>query len=118
MADEHDRLAVRAHLAEGGETRLLELLVADGEHLVEELARVLAVGGSLLFSVPAGRPRVYFNAHHTPEQILQYFDQLELAEFSVVNDRYELIHDAGLDEAAALTYGCGLFRFQRTSSET
>ena len=30
---------------------------------ISELARVVAVGGSLYFGQPVGRPQVYFNAH-------------------------------------------------------
>lgn len=80
-----------------------------------ELGRVLAAGGTLLFSLPVGRPRVCFNAHrvHTPAQILEYFADIELEEFSVVDDEYALVRDADLDRAAQLTYGCGLFRFRR-----
>ena len=78
-----------------------------------ELARVLAPGGILLFSLPVGRPRVCFNAHrvHTPAQIVDYFSGLELLEFSLVDDTYTLVHDADLSVAASLSYGCGLFRF-------
>ena len=80
-----------------------------------ELARVLAPGGSLLFSLPVGRPRVCFNAHrvHAPNQIAMYFDELELVEFSVVDDAYTLERNSDLDRAASLNYGCGLFRFRR-----
>lgn len=37
-----------------------------------ELARVLASGGDLFFSVPVGRPRTCFNAHriHSPGQVI------------------------------------------------
>jgi hypothetical protein len=80
-----------------------------------ELDRVLAPGGTLLFSLPVGRPRVCFNAHrvHAPAQILDYFDDLELLEFSVVDDEYTLIRDADPAAAERLSYGCGLFRFTR-----
>ena len=81
-----------------------------------ELGRVLAAGGTLLFSLPVGRARVCFNAHrvHTPAQVLEYFAGLELEEFSVVDDEYALVRDADLSRAARLTYGCGLFRFRRS----
>src|SRR5437764_429480 len=36
VADEDDRLAVAAEAVEGGEALLLEALVADSEHLVEQ----------------------------------------------------------------------------------
>jgi hypothetical protein len=86
------------------------------ERACVELGRILAVGGTLLFSLPVGRAHVCFNAHrvHTPAQIVDYFASLELEEFSVVDDEYALVRDADLDRAAQLTYGCGLFRFRRT----
>ena len=108
------------HVAEHvGLGRYGDDLTPFGTHLAcRELARVLAPGGSLLFSLPVGRPRVCFNAHriHTPAQICRYFDGLELSEFSVVDDQYNLVRDADLGEAADLTYGCGLFRFRRPES--
>ncbi|MEK7072348.1 MAG: DUF268 domain-containing protein, partial [Patescibacteria group bacterium] len=42
---------------------------------IEELIRVTAVGGSLLFVVPVGKPKIEFNAHriYSYEQISEYF---------------------------------------------
>ncbi len=49
-----------------------------------ELARCLAPGGHLYFSLPVGKTRLCFNAHriHPPRRILQYFSDLNLVEFS------------------------------------
>jgi SAM-dependent methyltransferase len=76
-----------------------------------ELARVLAPGGSLFFSLPVGRPRVCFNAHriHAPSQILDYFPGLELAEFSAVNDQDRLLLRIRPEDVADADYACGLF---------
>lgn len=105
------------HVAEHvGLGRYGDELAPDGTaRACAELARILAPGGTLLFSVPVGRPRVCFNAHrvHTPAQMVRYFMDLELDEFSVVDDHYELVNDADVDRAAVLNYGCGLFRFRR-----
>lgn len=80
-----------------------------------ELARVLAPGGNLYFSVPVGKPRVCFNAHriHSPEQILDYFDELELAEFSAVGDDRVFYLRADLRMFAQSQYACGLFWFRK-----
>ncbi len=93
-----------------------ELDPAGTRRACAELARVLAPGGDLLFSVPVGRPRVCFNAHriHTPQQICSYFRALELTEFSVVDDHYRLRLHASRERAAELEYGCGLFHFRRS----
>ena len=52
--------------------------------------RVLAPGGSLLFSLPVGRPRVCFNAHrvHAPTRSWRTSTGSSLDEFSVVDDAY------------------------------
>lgn len=80
-----------------------------------ELSRVLALGGTLYFSLPIGRERTEFNAHrvHRPSTILNYFAGLKLVEFSAVADNRRYIRNAdikGYDEAF---YACGLFRFTK-----
>lgn len=101
------------HVAEHiGLGRYGDRLDVDGtRRACAELARILASGGRLFFSVPVGRSRVCFNAHriHTPMQILDYFPTLRLEEFSVVGDDHRLVRDANLRDAATLEYGCGLF---------
>lgn len=80
-----------------------------------ELARVLAPGGHLFFSIPVGRPRVCFNAHriHSPTQILRYFEGLTLVEFSAVDDQGELLMDIRPDQMEGAEYACGLFWLRR-----
>jgi SAM-dependent methyltransferase len=93
---------------------------------MSELCRVLAPGGSLLFVVPVGRPRVQFNAHriYAFEQVRQAFDGLELVEFALVPDRAyaeahaestgaALIANATKEQSDAQRYGCGCFWFRR-----
>ena len=77
-----------------------------------ELARVLAPGGQLLFSLPVGRPRVEFNAHrvHDPREVRSWFDGLELVEFAGVDDAQVFRRHRSLDELAGSTYACGMFQ--------
>jgi SAM-dependent methyltransferase len=79
---------------------------------IRELVRVLAPGGVLYFSTPIGQERLEFDAHRvfTPTSILDAFAGLELAEFSIVDDRGNLVPDA--DPARFDGWYCaGLFRF-------
>lgn len=85
-----------------------------------ELARVLAPGGNLFFSLPVGRPRVCFNAHrvHAPRQILEYFRGLELVELSGVMEPTRagpgaFVRDAPIEALEDQSYACGLFWFRK-----
>ncbi len=80
-----------------------------------ELQRVLMPGGQLLFSLPVGRPRVCFNAHriHDPCDVVEMFDELQLIEFSGVDDDGLFRHDRGPGELAGARYACGMYRFVR-----
>ena len=79
-----------------------------------ELQRILAPGGSLLLSLPVGRPRVCFDAHrvHDPRAIVAWMDSVELSEFAAVDDDGRLRLDVSLSDVAQLRYGCGLFHFR------
>jgi SAM-dependent methyltransferase len=83
-----------------------------------ELKRVLAPSGSLFLSMPVGVPRVDFNAHrvHDPQDIADLMDDLELVEFSAVDDDGHLRLAASLSDTAKLRYGCGLFWFRRRNA--
>lgn len=66
----------------------------QGTHLaLLELQRVLAPGGTLLFSMPVGRERVEFNAQRiwNPLRVPGVLNELEIIEFSTVNDRGEFL---------------------------
>jgi len=80
-----------------------------------ELQRVVAPGGQLLFGGPVGRPRVCFNAHrvHSPHDVVAMFSELQLVEFSGVDDRGTFSRHRTLDELEGAQYGCGMFRFVR-----
>ncbi|MBS1160447.1 MAG: hypothetical protein H6R15_2866 [Proteobacteria bacterium] len=81
----------------------------------QELKRVLAPGGNLYFALPIGKPRVCFNAHrvHSPDQILEYFSDLKLVEFSFVNDQGNFLQNVSPADARNAKYGCGLFQFTK-----
>jgi SAM-dependent methyltransferase len=94
-------------------------LDAEGDlAAMNELKRVVAPGGDLLFVVPVGRPRVVFNAHriYGPGHVLDAFAGMKLEEFALIPDgRFGrgLVIDpkpAFVDEQ---NYGCGCFWFRR-----
>ena len=105
------------HVAEHvGLGRYGDMLDPHGtEQAIRELARVLAPGGRLHFSVPVGRPRVCFNAHriHSPQQILHSFCDLELVQFAGVNDGGTYRREMDPSDLADATYACGLFHFTK-----
>ncbi len=105
------------HVAEHiGLGRYGDPLDAEGtQKAARELARVLAPGGRLLFSVPIGRPRIEFNAHriHSATQILDYFGSLKLVDFSGVDDRGIFKKRRDIGELDNCEYGCGFFIFSK-----
>jgi len=82
-----------------------------------ELRRVLAPRGNLYFALPVGKPRICFNAHriHAPGTIIEYFEGLELVEFSGVHDDGRYVERVSLDAFKDGEYACGLFWFRRYS---
>ena len=80
-----------------------------------ELAKLLKTGGLLYVSVPIGRERICFNAHRVfnPETIVKYFHNLELLDFSLVNDNKNFIEHADYKQFDHLEYGCGMFIFTK-----
>lgn len=80
-----------------------------------ELSRVLAPGGFLYFSLPVGKPRVCFNAHriHSPEQILNYFRNLQLVSLSGIDDDNTYHEHISIEQLSSMNYGCGLFVFTK-----
>jgi SAM-dependent methyltransferase len=83
---------------------------------IKELKRVLAHGGSLLFVVPIGRPKIAFNAHriYSYKQIRGYFNDMVLKEFSMVPDDFKetgMIYNASEELADQQEWGCGCFWF-------
>lgn len=85
---------------------------------MDELARVLAVNGNLLFVVPVGTPRIEFNAHrvYAYETIINNFNQLTLKEFTLIPDDFEktgYITNPALDIINKQVWGCGCFWFTK-----
>ncbi|MCL4352877.1 MAG: glycosyltransferase [Patescibacteria group bacterium] len=90
---------------------------------ISELKRVLAYGGSLLFVVPIGRPRVLFNAHriYSLNQVISYFPDLELKEFSLVPDDYDrlgMVDNPSEEFCNQQDYACGCFWFTKRELKT
>lgn len=86
----------------------------DGDlKAIAELKRVLR--GDLLFVVPVGNPQLKFNAHriYSYSQVMSYFEDLELVEFSLIPDVGEIIANATESTADEQKYGCGCFWFRK-----
>ncbi|MEW6665501.1 MAG: DUF268 domain-containing protein [Thermodesulfobacteriota bacterium] len=85
---------------------------------IDELIRVTANGGLLLFVVPLGRRKLMFNAHriYSYEDIIQYFGGLELIDFSLIPEDEKdggLVMNAEANLVGRQTYGCGCFWFRK-----
>ena len=85
---------------------------------ISELIRVLAPGGTLLFVVPMGKPKVRFNAHriYSYRQIAELFGALDLLEFSLIPDDEEvrgMIPNASEAVCDQQVLGCGCFVFRK-----
>ena len=85
---------------------------------MQELLRVLAIGGNLLFVVLVGKPKIMFNAHriYSYEQIMHSFSTLKLIEFALIpEDPKEggISYYATSIDVANQVYGCGCFWFTK-----
>ena len=81
-------------------------------------ARTLSPGGTLLFVVPTGTPRIEFNAHriYSYDQVTLQFGGLTLREFALVPDSQDdggLIRNASPAVADDQRYACGCYHFQK-----
>ncbi len=90
----------------------------DGDiKAINELKRVLAVNGNLLFVVPIGKTTIMYNAHriYSYDQIMEYFKDFRLLDFSLVPDDKKLgfINNASKEMADIQNYGCGCFWFKK-----
>lgn len=85
------------------------------ERALIELQRVLAPAGVLLFSMPVGRERVEFNAQRiwNPLRPIELLRQMDLVEFSAVDDDGEFRPFVEPQSFAHSKYACGLYRFVR-----
>ncbi|MFZ5570635.1 MAG: DUF268 domain-containing protein [Thermodesulfobacteriota bacterium] len=88
----------------------------DGDlKAIAELKRVLARNGNLFFVVPVGRPKIRFNAHriYSNEQITSYFSDLEIKQFSLIDDIGKFSINADPSHVARQNYGCGCWWFTK-----
>jgi SAM-dependent methyltransferase len=85
------------------------------EKAARELARVVAPGGRLYFSLPVGRPRTAFNAHrvHDPRSIPTLFPELRLDAFAGVDDARRFHERLETADLAGSDWACGFYRFTR-----
>ncbi len=91
-----------------------DVIDANGDSkAIAELKRVLAKKGSLLFVVPIGQPKIEFNAHriYSYEQVMGYFKDLTLKEFSMVTDDNRFLEHADPALVQKQKYACGCFWF-------
>ena len=99
--------------------RYADSLDPDGDlKAMTELKRVLSIGGSLLFVVPIGKPKIVFNAHriYSYNQVIEYFSDLKLEEFVLIPDNSKdggLIYNASKEILDSQNYGCGCFWFRK-----
>jgi hypothetical protein len=118
QTDSIDSLSCMHVIEHIGLGRYGDPLDPDGDlKAVTELKRVVSRGGSLLFVVPTGRPRIQFNAHriYSPSQVLEMFSGWELVEFALVDDRGSFAIGADLSIAAGQGYGCGCYWFRKAA---
>ncbi len=109
------------HVAEHiGLGRYGNSLDPEGDHkAVNELIRVLARNGNLLFVVPIGYPpTIHFNAHrvYTKEMIIKMFNRLDLIEFALISDNTDhktILLNPPHDVLINQQYGCGCFWFKK-----
>jgi hypothetical protein len=84
---------------------------------ISELKRVLKKGGNFLFVTPIGKSKIKFNAHriYSYAQIMDYFSDLTLKEFSLVTDSSSssIVKNASKELADQQNYGCGCFWFTK-----
>lgn len=82
---------------------------------ISELKRVLAYDGHLIFVVPmANKAKIEFNAHRIYEysQIIEYFADLELKEFSLIPEKSNgIIYNTTEKDLINENYACGCFHF-------
>ncbi len=80
-----------------------------------ELQRVLAKNGTLYISTPIGKEKLCFNAHRIsdPKKIISYFPELELVEFTAIDDEGKLNEKVTPEDYRNMDFSCGFFEFTR-----
>jgi hypothetical protein len=87
---------------------------------MQELQRILALGGRLYFSVPIGKERVEFNAHRVfnPLTVTEAFSSLSLIAFAAINETGDLIDPARPEDFKTVRSACGLFVFEKLAKSS
>lgn len=87
---------------------------------IENLAYMLNSGGTLYLSVPIGPQSIEFNAHRIfdPKTIVEYANRqnLNLFEFSFIDDNGDFHQRTKTEEASGCRYGCGCFLFRKSKN--
>jgi predicted SAM-dependent methyltransferase len=80
-----------------------------------QLSKKLAINGYLYFSLPIGKDRICFNAHrvHSPQTILDYFPELKLLSFNIVDDDGNYLENVDYKKYKNNNYSCGMFLFTK-----
>ena len=91
----------------------------DGDlRAIDELKRVVATKGNLIFVVPIGIQRICFNAHrvYNHDTILTFFCEFKLKEFQLIEtDMFggTIIPNPSKTILNRQTYACGLYWFEK-----
>jgi SAM-dependent methyltransferase len=88
---------------------------------IENIYRMLKIGGKFYFSVPIGKQRIEFNAHRifSIQYLLHLFKgKFFVNSFSYVDDKGQLFEDAELRKTEIeanfnCNYGCGIFELTK-----
>jgi SAM-dependent methyltransferase len=88
---------------------------------LNNLHKILIIGGKFYFSVPIGPQRIEFNAHRvfSVSYLLECFaDKYKIDHFSFVDDRGDLHENAAITDDTVLksfgcVFGCGIFEMTK-----
>lgn len=82
---------------------------------INEIQRVVKKEGDILFVTPLGKPMIQFNGQrvYSKEQIIEYFSQCDLIEFSIIPDQGPMIKEPDQNTIHSQKYACGCFWFKK-----
>ena len=82
---------------------------------INELQRITASNGDILFVTPVGKQRIEYNAHriYSFELVIELFAHCTLQEFSLVTDEGVFSNNAESTLVQQQQYGCGCFWFKK-----
>lgn len=85
---------------------------------INELQRITATNGDILFVTPVGKKRIEYNAHriYSFELVIQLFNNCTLQSFSLIDDTGAFIDNANPNLVAVQNYGCGCFWFKKKAN--